>query len=83
MITDNLSPQELAFLVNLIAIEISEGKTTIEIEMIATIYSAIAGQMFLMLAQKEHLEKIKSNNNTVNPVSDTINVNNRDNNMKK
>ena len=56
MVTDNLSPEELAFLVNFIAIDLCKGRNTKEIERVATLYSSIASQMFLIISQRNYIE---------------------------
>lgn len=73
MITDNLSPEELALLSNLIAIEISKGKSTGEITIIASIYDSISTQMFLIADQRDYIDNMQTNNNNN---KDTINSEN-------
>ena len=63
MITDNLSPEELTLLTNLIAIEISKGKSSDEITIIASIYDSISTQMFLIAAQRDYIDSMQITNN--------------------
>lgn len=71
MIADNLSPEELVLLTNLIAIEISKGKSTEEITIIASIYDSISTQMYLIADQRDYIESMQiTNNRNSSEVSD-------------
>ena len=76
MITDNLSPEELAFFVSMIAINLCNGRKKEEIELVATLYSSIASQMFLILEQKDYLNKKngEASDNNVSVTSESANI---------
>ena len=63
MISDNLSPEELTLLTTFIAIEISKGKSTEEINIIASIYDSISSQMFLIADQRDYIDSMQITNN--------------------
>ncbi|ASW42318.1 hypothetical protein [Clostridium isatidis] len=59
LFTDNLSPEELAILSNIIAIELSKDRTASEISVIASFLSAVGDIMEVIAAQREYLEELE------------------------
>ena len=63
---DNLSPEDLLILTNVIAVSLSESKTTIEINVIGNFVESIGCLMLTIAAQQEYLNTLQENNNTNN-----------------
>jgi|GEM_PF-1950769 len=59
LFTDNLSPEELAILSNILAIELSKDRTASEISVIASFLSAVGDIMAVIAAQREYLEELE------------------------
>ena len=53
---DCISPEELAILANLIALEISKGKSTNELNVLGNLISAIGTIISTIAAQKQNIE---------------------------
>ncbi|MBU5456062.1 hypothetical protein [Caproiciproducens sp. MSJ-32] len=59
LFTDNLSPEELAILSNILAIELSKDRTASGISVIASFLSAVGDIMAVIAAQREYLEELE------------------------
>ncbi|NSA17885.1 hypothetical protein FHU25_001845 [Clostridium saccharobutylicum] len=71
---NNLSPEDLLILTNILAVSFSEGKTAIEMDVLGNFFVGIGCLMLTMAAQKEYLNTLQEANNNNN------NNNNNDNN---
>ena len=57
----SLSPEELVFLSNALALKLSEGKTADEIFVLRNIFSQVSQTLFSLASQKQFLDKCKKN----------------------
>ena len=55
----SLSPEELVFLSNALALKLSEGKTAEEIFVLRNIFSQVSQTLFSVASQKQFLDKRK------------------------
>lgn len=57
------SPEELSFIANIIALELSTGKSADELNVLGNLIVAIGSLMLVMAAQKQNLESLSKDNN--------------------
>lgn len=57
------SPEELSFIANIIALELSAGKSADELNVLGNLIVAIGSLMLVMAAQKQNLESLSKDNN--------------------
>lgn len=57
------NPEELSFIANIIALELSAGKSADELNVLGNLIVAIGSLMLVMAAQKQNLESLSKDNN--------------------
>lgn len=65
--TDNFTPEELAILSNVIAIELCKDRTANEISVISSFLSAVGDIMAIIAAQREQLESLQEESSASQP----------------
>ncbi|WP_446898138.1 hypothetical protein ACSVC9_14485 [Clostridium sp. LBM24168] len=60
-IFDSITPEELSILSNLIAIELTEGKSSSDNNVLGNFLTAIAANILIIAAQQDNLKSLKEN----------------------
>lgn len=68
---NNLSPEDLLILTNILAVSFSEGKTAIEIDVLGNFFVGIGCLMLTLASQKEYLNTLQEANNNNNDNNST------------